>query len=240
MKRGVQVLDDKAIVNAEDAVRNIRSGMSDEALMEKYELSQKGLQSLYRKLVAAGAIDQSALDRRRSFLHGPSWILSLRNPPRPATVETEQVESTEPSSEDRSIWEAHKHYVTAVCGALVGGVTVFLAMTLFGQNVPIKSSRSVTMLSPADTAGSADLAPTEQLIGILDAIANERSEAGRFNTLGKASDYDDCLTNCTKNFPMVEQSDKALLINCRRECIAQYAERVKAIRKRYYTNPNQD
>ncbi|MCL4539853.1 MAG: hypothetical protein M1378_09725 [Bacteroidetes bacterium] len=240
MKRGVQVLDDKAIVNAEDAVWSIRSGMSDQALMEKYELSQKGLKSLFRKLVAAGAIEQSVLDRRSGALHGPSWILSLRNPPRPVSVETEQVESTEPSSEDRSIWEAHKHYVTAVCGALVGGVTVFLAMTLLGQSGPIKSSRSVTMVSPADNVGSADLAPTEQLIGILDAIANERSEAGRFKTLGQASDYDECLNNCTKNFPMVEQSDKALLINCRRECIAQYAERVKAMRKRYYNDPNQD
>ena len=65
------MLEDKAIVNAEDAVRSIRSGMTDEALMEKYEISQKGLESLFRKLVAAGAIEQSDLDRRRGSLHGP-------------------------------------------------------------------------------------------------------------------------------------------------------------------------
>ena len=61
------MLEDKAIVNAEDAVRSIRSGMTDEALMEKYELSQKGLESLFRKLIAAGAIEQSDLDRRREL-----------------------------------------------------------------------------------------------------------------------------------------------------------------------------
>jgi hypothetical protein len=53
------MFEDKAIVNAEDAVRSIRSGMTDEALMEKYEISQKGLESLFKKLIAAGAIEQS-------------------------------------------------------------------------------------------------------------------------------------------------------------------------------------
>jgi hypothetical protein len=234
------VLEEKAIVNAEEAVRGIRSGMSDEALMEKYEISQKGLQSLFRKLVAAGAIEQSVLDGRRGSLHRPSWIISVRNPPRPVKVETEDVEFTEPVSEDRSIWEAYKHYVTAVCGALVGGVSVFLGMTFFGESGPVKSSQSAAVVSPAVTAGSADLGQPEQLISILEAIATERSEKGRLETPGKASDYDDCLNNCAENFRMVEQSDKALLSNCRRECMAQYAERVKAIRKRFYTNPGND
>jgi hypothetical protein len=234
------VLEEKAIVNAEEAVRGIRSGMSDEALMEKYEISQKGLQSLFRKLVAAGAIEQSVLDSRYGSLHRPSWVLSVRNPPRPSKVETEDVESTEPVSEDRSIWEAYKHYITAVCGALLGGVSVFLGMTFFGESSPLKSGQSAAVLSPAATAGSADLGQPEQVIGMLEAIASERSEKGRLETLGKASDYDDCLNNCAKNFRMVEHSDKALLGNCRRECMAQYAERVKAIRKRFYTDPGSD
>ena len=108
-EEGVPVLEDKAVVNAEDAARSIRSGLSDEALMEKYEISQTGLENLSRKLVAAGAIEQSDLDLRRVSLRVSSLILSPRNPSRLGNVEKEGEEAAAPSSEDRSIREEHKH-----------------------------------------------------------------------------------------------------------------------------------
>ncbi len=234
------MLDDKAIVNAEDAVRSIRSGMNDEALMEKYEISRKGLRSLFKKLVAAGAIEQSVLDRRRASLRGPSWILSLRNPPRPTNVETEDVEPQAPSSDDRSIWKVYKHYFSAVGGALVGGVTVFLAMIFFGESGPPRPIQSATEVTHAGTAGRGALEQAEQLIRMLEAIANDKPVKEHFETPGKASDYDDCLNNCKKNFGMAERSDKALLTNCTRECMVLYAERIKEMRRRYYGNSDQD
>ncbi len=122
----------------------------------------------------------------------------------------------------------------------MGGVTVFLALTFLGESGPIKPSQPTTMAAPAGPSGSGVLPRAEQLINMFEAIANDRSEAERSNISGKASDYDDCLNNCTKNFSMMEESDKALLINCRRECMALYAERLKSMRKRYYSDPNPD
>lgn len=46
------------IVDAKQALDDIRSGMGDLALMQKYKLSSKGLQSLFRKLGAAGLLTQ--------------------------------------------------------------------------------------------------------------------------------------------------------------------------------------
>jgi len=51
-------------VNAQEAARDIRSGMDDSALMEKYKLSSVGLQSLFNKLKAVKLIEQIDLDRR--------------------------------------------------------------------------------------------------------------------------------------------------------------------------------
>jgi hypothetical protein len=44
----------KRIVQARDIVRDVRSGMTDTELMEKYGLSAKGLESAFAKLVSSG------------------------------------------------------------------------------------------------------------------------------------------------------------------------------------------
>lgn len=54
----------KRKIDAREALRDIRKGMSDEDLMEKYSLSAQGLQSLFHKLVEAGLITQYELDDR--------------------------------------------------------------------------------------------------------------------------------------------------------------------------------
>lgn len=60
-------------INASDAARSIRSGMDDPALMEKFGISAKGLRSLFRKLVAAGFVEQWELDKRMSETQ--SWAV---------------------------------------------------------------------------------------------------------------------------------------------------------------------
>ena len=54
----------KRAIKAREAVADIRSGMDDGALMEKYLLSVEGLQSLFDKLVTGGFIDLSEIARR--------------------------------------------------------------------------------------------------------------------------------------------------------------------------------
>jgi rubrerythrin len=51
----------KPIIDAKEARDNIRSGMSDSALMAKFKLSPKGLQSLLNKLVNVGAVSKAEL-----------------------------------------------------------------------------------------------------------------------------------------------------------------------------------
>ena len=56
----------KRRIDAEQVLNDIRSGMSDQSLMNKYALSAKGLQSLFEKLLDAGLITQSELEDRMS------------------------------------------------------------------------------------------------------------------------------------------------------------------------------
>jgi len=51
-------------VRAQEAVRDIRSGMSDADLMEKYRLTARGLQSLLDQLVKAGALKPTEIEKR--------------------------------------------------------------------------------------------------------------------------------------------------------------------------------
>ena len=65
------------VVNAHNAVRDIRSGMSDADLMEKYRLSSKGLQSLFEQLVDAKVLKQRELDQRRPWTDNTVDVLGI-------------------------------------------------------------------------------------------------------------------------------------------------------------------
>lgn len=55
----------KKIVDAAEALKLIRSGASDAKLMNTYNLSTKGVQSLFRKLLGRGLIKQSDYEARK-------------------------------------------------------------------------------------------------------------------------------------------------------------------------------
>jgi hypothetical protein len=54
----------KRVIDAAEAVKSIRSGMTDADLMSMYKISADGLQSLFKKLAEAGAIRQSDINER--------------------------------------------------------------------------------------------------------------------------------------------------------------------------------
>lgn len=56
---------EKPVIKAKEAARSIRAGMSDAQLMKRYNISARGLESLFRKLAAAGLITEEELDARR-------------------------------------------------------------------------------------------------------------------------------------------------------------------------------
>jgi hypothetical protein len=57
----------KRKIKAKPFVRDLRNGMGDRELMEKYALSESQLHKLLRKLVDAGAIDEMELFMRTSL-----------------------------------------------------------------------------------------------------------------------------------------------------------------------------
>lgn len=58
----------KIVVVAEHAVRDIQAGMAETDLMSKYGLTAKALESLYRKLVAAGLLPEDESRHRPSLV----------------------------------------------------------------------------------------------------------------------------------------------------------------------------
>jgi hypothetical protein len=54
----------KREIKAKQALTDIRSGMDDLTLMEKYKITDKGLRSLFRKLMSAGLLTQREVDGR--------------------------------------------------------------------------------------------------------------------------------------------------------------------------------
>jgi len=51
-------------IKAKEFIKDVRSGMDDTALMEKYDLSQQGLQKVFQKLVEADFITVLELHER--------------------------------------------------------------------------------------------------------------------------------------------------------------------------------
>ena len=57
----------KITVNAKKILADIKAGMDNATPMEKYKLSEKGLQSLFNKLTDAGVLENSELDKQMTW-----------------------------------------------------------------------------------------------------------------------------------------------------------------------------
>jgi len=62
----------KRVLKANEVLKDLRSGLTDAAMMEKYQLSSKGLQSLFDKMVAAGLLSAADVADRMS-----TWVDSV-------------------------------------------------------------------------------------------------------------------------------------------------------------------
>jgi uncharacterized protein (DUF433 family) len=67
----------KPTINGKEILQLIHSGMRDEELMQRYKLSAKGLDSLLRKMVAAGLLTREAYDVRASLRQGSSVVVDF-------------------------------------------------------------------------------------------------------------------------------------------------------------------
>ncbi|MBM3299154.1 MAG: hypothetical protein FJY85_04285 [Deltaproteobacteria bacterium] len=86
------------LVNARDAANDIRSGLGDAELMQKYHLTSKGVEDLFDQLVAARLITKEELDQRmpsadstvdlRGIIEGLNWDEIRRELEEPAERST--------------------------------------------------------------------------------------------------------------------------------------------------------
>jgi len=80
----------KRQLSAREILQDIRAGMDDTALMDKYRLSAQGLQGVFKKLIAAGVIKQAEVDRRaspRKQTVNPAWKCPACGKPQPREFE---------------------------------------------------------------------------------------------------------------------------------------------------------
>lgn len=71
---GVGAVKAKRRIDVDIALNDIRSGLDDASLMQKYRVSARGLQSLFNKLVRAGSIELAELDRRMPAFMGTVFV----------------------------------------------------------------------------------------------------------------------------------------------------------------------
>ena len=76
----------KKQINARQMADDVRSGLADSQLMDKYELSAKGLQSVFQKLIEAGVVTETELEDRVPFSQLTADLSKVRDLPRNYTV----------------------------------------------------------------------------------------------------------------------------------------------------------
>ena len=120
----------------------------------------------------------------------------------------------------------------------MGGVSVFVCMTFMETFRPANPAELSRVSSSGVTVGDRMFVESEQIIRILESIALDKGSEKHFEAIGMMSKYQECLKDCSKSVVVVEESDKALLVNCRRECIAKFSDRVKNMGQRTEEDTN--
>ena len=180
------------------------------------------------------------LDHRRSDLRRATRALELRHRLRRDTVVIAETEDPAAPSGHVSFWTGYKHYFYGIAGALVGGASVLLMTVLLDGSQTANSKELAKMTGPMNIAVEQAIGQTEQLIKMLEGIVHERGSKPNLGATENPSEYQKCLNDCASGFRVTDESDKALLANCRNECISRYSKRVKEIRKHYYDDQYSD
>jgi rubrerythrin len=104
-------------VNAHEAARDIRSGMSNSDLMKKYGISPSGLEGLFEKLVGEALIMPSELQFRLSSLAGMANTIHSGNGRKTKTESPPEQEAWTCPACGRS--QAQEYEECPVCGVIV-------------------------------------------------------------------------------------------------------------------------
>jgi hypothetical protein len=230
----------KKVIRTSEAIGDIRSGMTETSLMEKYNLSARGVESLFRRLVETGKMTRSELRSRMDPAESP------KNPPAgyaggflTEDDEFEPEEAEGPSGTGR-MPDRYKLALSIAAGMVAGAAlaAVFFIYMPGGQasqlNEPEQPSTSLMATVKALRMQA------EDLIRILEAIAKD-PEAPRGHSSSaephQSAQLQRCLEECDKSVSAPDDDDKILVLNCKKECLSKYSERVRKIRERFYDRP---
>ncbi|MCA1962002.1 MAG: hypothetical protein LDL33_14555 [Desulfomonile sp.] len=216
----------KAFISASEAVADIRAGMSDTELMEKHSLSARGLEDLLRKLVKAGVLNRSEISSRR-----PSGRKSVEV----STNDEDFPADDAPDTESRlgGIVGRYRTYFAAAAGALGGMALLWTFLFLVcGIGFPTRDARR-----ELEATVKALHQQAEEMIAILEDIIRQpllSERPGIVSGESLAGEYQQCLENCERSLPGLDDMDKILVLNCKKACIGKYSNRAKNIRERFY------
>jgi len=225
----------KALIQTDEAARDIHAGMSDIDLMEKYNLSASGLQSLLDKLLDAGRITVREFDQRQN-------VAGWKSPEIPSEEDYGafgEVQSTwgEALRAGRVSRFVHRHRVViATSVGLLAGMAVMAGLIhICGGDM-----RGIDTARPGKTGvsqevGDQDFAKQiDEAIAVLEAVVRDQSSPGTPSAASEASALQQCLENCKHDHSGKEVAEKDLLMACRRECLQTHSETFRRIRQRYH------
>jgi hypothetical protein len=235
----------KIRVKASELAACIRDGMNDAALMERFSLSARGLQGLFRKLAAAGRISGAELDARRNAHEGAELSLDKTcdgtgaNGQRQEEEGEFELESSTTSGWLRLVWEDHKG------GILAGSVVIaLLVVAIVLDSYCVLGSRlhqwTHARRCPDRTSAVDSQKETAELTAIFEDIGRNPYRKAALDGIPDAEDLQECLRNCKGDHGSTEPAERGLLLNCRMECMSKHGKAIKAIRKRYYGEGSTD
>lgn len=227
----------KARIEADKALEDIRAGVSDGELMQKYNISAKGLESLFRKLLAASLISRRELSaRRNSPRYAGTASAKERDRASENAVPLEEPAIRPPSFLVRVLRE-HRVFTAAVLGACAGvvlsAVLLFLVEGLDGSLWNRRDPKKASL----QAANEALFAQAQEMVAVLEAIT--RGDAVAASSTGPRagsdrSECEKCMKKCEENIKVDDDVDRAVVINCKRECLSTHSERFRKIRELYH------
>jgi hypothetical protein len=224
-----------ALVNTHSAVRDIRAGMTDVDLMEKYNLSAAGLQSLMHRLLDAEKVTRKDLDRRQAAdeWNGPDVSLSKYGDDQPTEMESLPRETSR-GSRLRLFVHAHRVQVAAICGALAGMVMMagLISWLGYGPRIGVKGVGQAVLSRGAENEPLAK--QVDEAVAILESVARDRAAGNTQAAQIEADVLQQCLESCKNTYAGVGDTEKSHLLACRRECLQNHSELFRKIRQRYH------
>lgn len=226
----------KVRISAEEVVQSLKSGMNDIELMNKYNLSARGVDRLLRRLVKRGDIDADELKERKKHFYWADLAFVGSDGRSVEPLNDADMDNGSDESTFREFLEVHKVGIAAGLGALAGMLgTVLFVLSVAG----VDTTRALVFGPRApgpDAVGRSDPLgdATQQMISALESIARGDRTDDQSEKSTRSRAYEKCLLDCDRDHAADDPAEKVLWLNCRKSCVVRYSKRLRKIRELYH------